>query len=38
MDLVGAVTAGAAGIAAVLSGVNLYLSGRREWINGPGKR
>jgi hypothetical protein len=30
VDWVGAVTAGAAGIAAVLAGVNLYVSGRRE--------
>jgi hypothetical protein len=30
MDWVGAVTAGAAGLAAVFAGVNLYLSGRRE--------
>jgi hypothetical protein len=30
MDVVGAVTAGAAGLAAVLSGINLYVSGRRE--------
>ena len=30
MNWVGAVTAGAAGIAAVLSGVNLYVSGRQE--------
>jgi hypothetical protein len=30
MNVVGAVTAGAAGLAAVLSGVNLYVSGRRE--------
>lgn len=30
MNWVGAITAGAAGLAAVLSGVNLYLSGRRE--------
>jgi hypothetical protein len=35
LDVVGVVTAGAAGLAAALSGVNLYLSGRREfdkWI------
>jgi hypothetical protein len=30
MDVIGAVTAGAAGLAAVLAGVNLYVSGRRE--------
>ena len=30
MDWVGVVTAGAAGLAAILSGVNLYVSGRRE--------
>ena len=30
MNIIGAVTAGAAGLAAVLAGVNLYLSGRRE--------
>jgi hypothetical protein len=30
MNVVGAVTAGAAGLAAVLAGVNLYVSGRRE--------
>jgi hypothetical protein len=30
MDWVGAVTAGAAGLAAALAGVNLYVSGRRE--------
>jgi hypothetical protein len=30
VDVVGAVTAGAAGLAAVLAGVNLYISGRRE--------
>jgi hypothetical protein len=30
MNVVGAVTAGAAGLAAILSGANLYLSGRRE--------
>lgn len=30
MDLIGAVTAGAASLAAVLAGVNLYVSGRRE--------
>ena len=30
MNLIGAVTAGAAVAAAILSGVNLYLSGRRE--------
>jgi hypothetical protein len=30
MDWVGAVTAGAAGLAALLAGVNLYVSGRRE--------
>jgi hypothetical protein len=30
VDWVGTVTAGAAGIAAVLAGVNLYVSGRRE--------
>jgi hypothetical protein len=30
VNWVGAVTAGAAGLAAVLAGVNLYLSGRRE--------
>jgi hypothetical protein len=30
MDWVGAVTAGAAGLAAVLAGANLYISGRRE--------
>jgi hypothetical protein len=35
MDVIGSVTAGAAGLAATLAGVNLYLSGRREldkWI------
>lgn len=31
MNWVGAVTAGAAGLAAVLAGVNLYVSGRREF-------
>jgi hypothetical protein len=31
VDWVGAMTAGAAGIAAVLAGVNLYVSGRREF-------
>lgn len=30
MDVIGAVTAGAAGLAALLAGVNLYVSGRRE--------
>jgi hypothetical protein len=30
VDITGAVTAGAAGLAAVLAGVNLYVSGRRE--------
>jgi len=30
VDLIGAVTAAAAGLAAVLAGVNLYVSGRRE--------
>ena len=30
MDVTGAVTAGAAGLAAILAGVNLYVSGRRE--------
>lgn len=30
VDVIGAVTAGAAGLAAVLAGVNLYISGRRE--------
>lgn len=30
VDVIGAVTAGAAGLAAVLAGVNLYVSGRRE--------
>jgi hypothetical protein len=30
MNVIGAVTAGAAGLAAVLAGVNLYVSGRRE--------
>jgi hypothetical protein len=30
MDWVGAATAGAAGVAAILSGVNLYISGRQE--------
>ena len=31
MNWVGAVTAGAAGLAAALAGVNLYISGRREF-------
>jgi hypothetical protein len=31
VDWVGAVTAGTAGIAAVLAGINLYISGRREF-------
>ena len=30
MNIVGAVTAGAAGLAAILAGINLYVSGRRE--------
>lgn len=30
MNVIGAITAGAAGLAAVLAGVNLYVSGRRE--------
>lgn len=30
MDLIGSVTAAAAGLAAILAGVNLYISGRRE--------
>jgi hypothetical protein len=30
MDVIGAVTAGAAGVAALLAGINLYVSGRRE--------
>ena len=30
MDVIGTVTAGAAGLAAVLAGANLYVSGRRE--------
>jgi hypothetical protein len=30
VDVVGAVTAAAAGLAALLAGVNLYVSGRRE--------
>jgi hypothetical protein len=30
LDVVGAVTAGAAGLAAVLAGINLYVSGKRE--------
>jgi hypothetical protein len=30
LDIIGAVTAGAAGLAAVLAGANLYISGRRE--------
>jgi hypothetical protein len=30
VDVTGAVTAGAAGLAAILAGVNLYVSGRRE--------
>lgn len=35
MNVIGAVTASAAGIAAILAGINLYVSGRREqkkWI------